>query len=103
MGEQAQAVRIGERAAELSPNELGAHFSLGIVYAYAGDRAASIRSLGRASELAPSNPLARAWLAYAAVALGNPADALADLELVEQLLGDNRSTVFLPELAYAYA
>jgi len=47
--------------------------------------------------------LARAWLAYNAIAVGNAADAVGDLQAVEQLLGDNRSTVFLPELAYAYA
>jgi adenylate cyclase len=103
MGRAARALRIGEKVTELNPNDPAAHMGLSIVYAYAGDRAASIRSLGRALELAPVYPLARAWLAYNAIALGSTADALADLQAVEQLLGDNRPIVFLPELAYAYS
>jgi Flp pilus assembly protein TadD len=103
MGRPAQAIRIGERIVELNPNDQGAHLGLGVVYAYAGNRPASIRSLGRALELTPANALARVWLAYNAIALGNSADALADLQAVEQLLGDNRPIVFLPELAYAYS
>jgi TolB-like protein len=99
----AQAVRIGEKVAELNPNDQGAHLGLGVLYAYAGDRPASIRSLGRALALAPTNPLSRVWLAYNAIALGNLVEALADLQAVEQLLGDNRPIVLLPELAYAYA
>jgi tetratricopeptide (TPR) repeat protein len=103
MGRRAEAVRIGEKVAELNPNDAPAHLSLGVVYGYAGDPSASIRSLDRALELAPANPLPRVWRAYDAIALGNAADAFAELQLVEQLLGDNRTTVFLPELAYAYA
>jgi tetratricopeptide (TPR) repeat protein len=103
IGNHAQAIRIGEKIAALNPNDPTAHLGLGVVYAYAGDRSASARSLGRALELNPANALARVWLAYNAIALGNPADALADLKTVEQLLGDARPVVFLPELAYAYA
>ncbi len=43
------------------------------------------------------------WLAYNAAALGNADEALAQLQLVERLLGTNRATAYLPELAYAYS
>ena len=103
MGGRARAVRIGEKVAQLNPNDSLAHTGLGVLYAYAGDHAASIRSLDKAIDLAPTDALARAWLAYNAIALGNPAKAVTDLQAVEQLLGDNRPIVYLPELAYAYA
>ena len=103
MGNHAEAVRLGERTVALDPNDGGAHFGLGVIYAYAGDRAASLPSLERANELAPAVPLIRAWFAYNAIALGDSARALADLQLVERMLGNNRIITFLPELAYAYS
>jgi TolB-like protein len=103
IGEYLKAVQIGERGVELNPNDATAYLSLGVAQAYAGDRSASTRSLERALELAPALPIARAWLAYTAVALGNAEGAAAELQLVERLLGDNRLTAFLPELAYAYS
>jgi len=36
-------------------------------------------------------------------ALGNDAEALAELQLLERMLGGSRPIVFLPELAYAYS
>lgn len=76
--------------------------NLGVIYAYANDRAASTRSMQRALELATTNTLARAFLAYNAVAVGDTERALAELQRLERLLGENPPTAFLPELAYAY-
>jgi TolB-like protein/Tfp pilus assembly protein PilF len=103
MGNHVAALRIAEQRVDLSPNEPGAHMNLGVTLAYADDRAASIQSLNRALELSPANTLARAWLAYDAVALGNKDEALAELQLLERMLAGNRPLVFLPELAYAYS
>ena len=103
MGNHAAALRIAEQNVALSPNDAGVHLVLGVVQAYAEDHAASIESLNRSLEIAPANPLARAWLAYDAIALGNDAEALAELQLLERMLGANRAIVFLPELAYAYS
>jgi TolB-like protein/Tfp pilus assembly protein PilF len=103
MGNHAAALRIAEQLVELNPNDPGVHLFLGVVLAYAGDRATSIQNLNRSLELAPANILARAWLAYDAVALGNDDEALAELQLIERMVGANRPLVFLPELAYAYS
>lgn len=103
MGNHAAALRIAAQLVALNPNDSGVHMFLGVVRAYAGDRAGSIESLNRALELAPANPLARAWLAYDAIALGDDTKALAELQLLERTLGANRAIAFLPELAYAYA
>lgn len=98
-----EAVRIGEKIAALNPNDVDAHFGLGVAYAYAGNRTASIRSVSRALELAAGNPLGRIWLAYNEIALGKYDDALANLRLAEELAGDLPPFVMLPELAYSYS
>jgi TolB-like protein len=103
MGRREDAIRIGAKNAALNPNDSGAHFTAGIAYAYAGDRAASTRSLRRGEALAPALPLIQIWLADNDISLGNDERGLAGLRLVEQLLGENRQTVFLPELAYGYS
>jgi TolB-like protein len=101
-GNVSRALAISERWARLDPNVPFAHANLGVLYAYAGDRAASNRSLQRALDLAPTNTLARAFLAYNAAASGDAERALAELERLERLLGANPPVAFLPELAYAY-
>jgi Flp pilus assembly protein TadD len=103
MGRTADAVRIAQRVAELDPNDPLVHSNLGVLQAYAGDRAASSRSLNRALELSSTSLLARTWLAYNAIALGKNDAALAELQLLERLLGASPPFVFLPELAYAYS
>lgn len=103
MRRREDAVRIGARNAALNPNDAGAHLTAGVAYAYAGDRAASSRNLRRGEELAPALPLIQAWLAYNEIALGNYERGVAGLRFVEQLLGDNRQIVFLPELAHGYS
>ena len=101
-GNVSRALSLSERWARLDPNVPFAHANLGVVYAYAGDRAASNRSLQRALDLAPTNTLARAFLAYNAAATGDAERALAEVERLERLLGDNPPVAFLPELAYVF-
>lgn len=91
-----------EQWALLDPNVSSTHLNLGVLYAYAGDRESSNRSFRRAIELQPTNALARAWIAYNAVAAGDVERALAELQSVEGVIGENPPIVYLPELAYAY-
>jgi TolB-like protein len=103
-GQKERAVEIGEKVAALNPNDASAHLSLAIVYAYAGQREASSQSFHRMIELSPEVVLGHHWLAFNEVALGNEEAALREMQLVEQLLGDDqRKIVFLPDLAYAYS
>jgi TolB-like protein/cytochrome c-type biogenesis protein CcmH/NrfG len=103
-GQKDRAVEIGEKVVALDPNDASAHMSLAIVYAYAGKREASCRSFHRMIELSPEVVLGHHWLAFNEIALGNEEAALREMQLVEQLLGDDpRKIVFLPDLAYAYS
>nr|NIO39541.1 hypothetical protein [Burkholderiales bacterium] len=100
-GQRDYAVELGERIAELNPNDAAVHMSLGVVYAYAGDRSASNRSFQRMLEMAPEIVLGHTWLAFNEIAMGNTDRALEELRLEEDLLGDDtRRIVFLPDLAY---
>ena len=103
MGKHDEALRLGRRMVELNPNGSGAHLLYGVVLAYAGDREASNARFQRALEIVPANTLARAWLGYNYIAADDEAAALAELQILEQVLGGNRPIVYLPELAYSYA
>lgn len=103
MGRREDAVRIGEKAVALDPNELGPYLSLGVSQAYTGDIETANGTLRRGAELAPALPLIHVWIAYNHIALGNDDEALGELRIAEQLLGNNRQIVYLPELAYSYS
>ncbi|HET7924136.1 MAG TPA: hypothetical protein VFL30_04515 [Rhodanobacteraceae bacterium] len=102
MGNVAGALVPSERWAELDPNIAQPFLNLGVLYAYAGDRARSNRALRRALEIAPGHPLVRSWIAYNAAATGDTDGALAELTQVQRDLGDNPQVVFMIEMAYAY-
>jgi TolB-like protein/Flp pilus assembly protein TadD len=103
MGNVVGALVPSERWAEIDPNVAAPFLNLGVLYAYAGDRARSTRALRRALELAPRNSLARSWVAYNALATGDSAGALAELAQAQRDLGDNLPVVFMIEMAYAYS
>ncbi|MEP5568737.1 MAG: hypothetical protein ABJN62_12930 [Halioglobus sp.] len=104
IGQKEYAVELGERVVDLDPNDPAAHMSLGVVYAYAGRRQASINSFRRMNELSPEVVLGHHWMIFNEIALGNQENALREMSLVKNLLADDdRKIVFLPDLAYAHA
>lgn len=106
MGEPAEAVRIAKKNADLDVDNGSASLTLAVAYAYAGDRLAAKRLLTSRVERYPANALTRFWLACNALVLGEPEDALSNLQIVEELLAvepPQQSVTFLPELAYAYS
>jgi TolB-like protein/Flp pilus assembly protein TadD len=100
-GNIAGILPVAERWTELDPNIPTPFMNLGVLYAYAGDRAASDRALRRALALAPRGTLTQAWVAFNAVASGS-GTALDELSQLQQLLGNDPPIVFLTEIAYAY-
>lgn len=103
-GQREYAVQLGEKIAKLNPNDAAVHMSLGVVYAYAGDRDASNEAFRKMLEMAPEIVLGHTFLAFNEIAMGNSDRALEELRLEEELLGDDtRRIVFLPDLAYCYS
>lgn len=102
-GDLGKATEIGRRAVQLSPNEWGVRWSLATVLDYAGELGAAREAQREAITLNPLVPVLHSWAAYIHIALGEKSEALAELKLMEQLMGESRDFVLLPELAYSYS
>jgi TolB-like protein len=103
MGDAAEAVRLSRRIVEVNPNLPAARIGLGVVLAYDGQREEADKAFAEALRIDPTQALALHWRAINAIAAGDGDRGLRQLRTLEQLIGENRLTVFLPELAYAYS
>jgi tetratricopeptide (TPR) repeat protein len=101
-GQYQEAIEIAERSATLNPLIWSAHWNLGIVLTYDGQYDRAVEAFRKGIDLAPTLPLQHSWLAMAEIARGNTADALSELQLAEQLLGNNRAVISLVDLIYGY-
>lgn len=102
-GEYDEAVDIARRAAELDPQSSGSHYFLGLCYRYAGDFDAAAESFRNHIEINPVSGNGHAQLAFAEISRGNWAEALAELQVAEQLYGEDIQSIRIPQLANAYA
>ncbi len=103
LGRPEEAIEQGKLGVKLNPLSANALYYLAPNYAYAGDYRSAIEVMRQAQRLIPNNPVAQAWLGLMDTALRDRDQAIRDLGRAEELLGDHPSTVFLPELAYAYS
>ncbi len=101
-GEQTRALEAAERNVALNPLAFAAHFFYGICLAYADDYDAAAAKFRDSIALAPSFSAQHSWLAMTQIALGNTVDAARELQLAEQLLGNNRTIISLVDIAYGY-
>jgi adenylate cyclase len=102
-GDKAGSIALARRAVELGPNDWRPRFALASALDYAADYAAALAEQRAAITVNPTLPLLGCWLAYIHVALGQNAEALAALVKTEELMGDSRDLVTLPEIAYSYS
>jgi len=103
MGRRDEAVEVAQRSVELNPNGWSQYHFLGLTHGYLGEHDAAIESLRKSVELGSVSPITYQWLAFMEIARGNPAVGLNQLQFTEQLMGENKILVTLPEIAYAYA
>lgn len=101
MGLRDESLAVWARNLELNPYPLAIGYS-GMNFAYLGEYEAGLENLRTSIELQPLNPLMQSWHAYMDIALGDELAAIEQLQFTEQLMGDSRAQVLLPELAYAY-
>jgi TolB-like protein len=101
-GNEARALELAEREAELDPLNPAPHWIYGIVLNYAGNHDAATTEFRASIELAPNLSLFRSWLAMSEIARGNVDTARRELELGEQFLGSNRALISLFDIAYGY-
>jgi Flp pilus assembly protein TadD len=103
VGNDERAIEISREDLALNPKNWIAHWNLAVSLAYGNQLEEARRVQRGAIETLPAVPVLHSWLAYIEMQLGNAKEALTELRLSEQLLGDNRDIVSMPELAYSYA
>ncbi len=102
-GQHEEGIREAQRAIDLNPLNANALYYIAPNYAYAGDYESAINVLHRAQQLIPKNPVVQAWIGFMETARRNRDVAVRELRRAEEMLGPKPSTVFLPELIYAYS
>jgi len=102
-GRHEEGIREAQRGIDLNPLNANALYYIAPNYAYAGDYESAINVLRRAQQLIPTNPVVQAWIGFMETALRNRDVAIRELRRAEEMLGPKPSTVFLPELIYAYS
>jgi TolB-like protein/DNA-binding winged helix-turn-helix (wHTH) protein/tetratricopeptide (TPR) repeat protein len=101
MGRQDEAVALIRDSRPPRPDD-----SYAVPYAaqlcYAGQHGAAIEVLENTIQAQPTNLVARDWMAMLELRRGNPVAAARQLEIAEQMAGDNLMFAFLPEWTYIY-
>jgi len=102
-----EAIRLGERALLLSPQDSGLRNSLGLVNLYAGEYAAGIRWVRSALDLAPNSGASHMQLIVLELLSGNHGGALEALQRLDTLEGvrglNTRPSLGLAITARVYA
>lgn len=101
-GNDARAIEIASRFAELNPLDYSGSWRLGIALISAGAYDAAAESFRKAISLAPALPMLHSWLAWAEIARGDNQSALRELQRTEQLLGTEAAVISLLDVAYGY-
>lgn len=106
-GQVEHALEAFHRSIDLEPTFVEPYVSLGVLYSWQiEDYPAALDAFGKALELAPEHPWARAQLGYTYACIGRPDDAMASL--LETLRGqpdneralENLSMVYLSQQRY---
>ncbi len=96
------AIRLGERAVELDPNNYLAYVFLGVWFNAAGNYAAAVDILRMGTEIAAAGPSPHLHLAIPEINQGNYTDALDALRVADQLMPDEAAPNIRAHLAYLY-
>jgi len=107
MGDNAQAIRLLGRAQELNANNDDTHSEiqdqLARTYLYEKNYDAASAMRRRHIGLNPRIPINHLSLAFSEIGRGNRDDALRELQVAEQLWGDNLNSYRGAQLALSYA
>ncbi len=104
-GEFEAAVEAARRAAELDPLSMTSRYQLGIAYRYARNHDAAAQSFQDLLKRMPTSGSGHAQLGFTEVSRGNRTGALVELQIAEQIYGENISdgSMRISQLAAGYA
>ncbi len=101
-GDAELAVATAEHLERLNPTDWSAPWNSGIVLNYAGRYGDAAAALRRSIAILPALPVHHSWLTFTEVARGDLQTARQELELTENLLGEQRPVIYLLDTSYAY-
>ena len=102
-GDYDEAIESAQRAAELNPRNSAVYYYLGISHLYATNHDAAAESFRRALELAPAFDNVHLRLGTTEGIRGNWEIAVSELQIAEQLYGEDIQTQRFSMLANGYA
>ena len=102
-GDHVKAVSLAKRATALAPTQSGLLFREGSAHLYAGDYALAVAAFHNSIEMNPRHALSRIYLAIVEGIRGNSEEAITELNVAEQQLGDDPPVHMAALIAYGYS
>ncbi len=102
-GDYAESVRLHKKALDLDPENVAQIYQLGITLRYARDLDGSVVAFKNAIALNPAAANAHAQLAFTEIVRGNRDQAVRQLQVAEQLFGEDIPAWRLAQMAFAHA
>ena len=102
-GDHVKAVSLAKRATALAPTQSGLLFREGSAQLYAGDYALAVAAFHKSIEMNPRHALSRIYLAIVEGIRGNSEEAITELKVAEQQLGDDLPVHMAALIAYGYS
>ena len=102
-GDHVKAVSLAKRATALAPTQSGLLFREGSAHLYAGDYALAVAAFHNSIEMNPRHALSRIYLAIVEGIRGNAEEAITELNVAEQQLGDDPPVHMAALIAYGYS
>lgn len=103
IGDHVKAVSLAKRATALAPTQSGLLFREGSAQLYAGDYALAVAAFHKSIEMNPRHALSRIYLAIVEGIRGNSEEAITELKVAEQQLGDDLPVHMAALIAYGYS
>ena len=99
-GDHALAISLAKRATSLAPTQSGLLFREGSAHLYAAEYDLAVAAFHKSIEMNPGHALSRIYLAIVEGILGDAEEALNELNVAEQQLGDEPPVYMATLIAY---
>lgn len=102
-GDHVKAVSLAMRATALAPTQSGLLFREGSAHLYAAEYDSAVAAFHRSIEMNPGHALSRIYLAIVEGIRGDSEEALTELNIAEQQLGEDLPVHMAVLIAYGYS
>ena len=102
-GNHGRAISLAKRATAVAPTQAGLLFRVGSAYLCAAEYDLAVAAFRKAVEMNPDHELSRIYFAILEGIRGNSEEALTELNVAEQQLGDDPPAHMAVLIAYGYS